>query len=249
MSTDELQWRLTIPGELINSNEVHVWRVFLDVSTVEFESMMEFLSVDELARAGRFHFESDQRRFIMARGILRKILSGYLGMKPHQLQFEYTPHGKPVLSSNSGRDNLSFNLSHSGAIVLYAVTRGSRIGIDIERIHDNLDFAQIAQRFFSPGEISSLERMGKNSRTEGFFHYWARKEAFIKATGEGVSFPLEQCDVSLFSESDLSLIRLVGEHIENSGWYGQDLFPGHGYAAAIAVEGNDWELSCREYAG
>lgn len=234
---------------MINSNEIHVWRAFPDVSTIDLESMKEILSVDELERARRFHFEKDQRRFIIARGILRKILSSYLGMEPHQIRFEYTSHGKPILAANSASNNLTFNLSHSGRIVLYGISRGGNIGIDIERIKEHLDFWQIAQRFFSPGEISSLERMDKVNQTAGFFQNWARKEAFIKATGKGVSFPLERCDVSLFSESTWSPIILLGDYLESSGWYGQDLFPGHGYAAAIAVEGNNWELSCHEYAG
>jgi len=247
MNSEKSLWRRAVPGELISTNEVHVWRVFIDTTDFQSESLRGILSTDELTRAEQFRFERDQKRFIMARGILRKILSSYLGMKPHQLRFEYTSHGKPVLAANSACNNLGFNLSHSGAIALYAVTRGSNIGIDLERIHDNLDVGLIAQRFFSPGEIRSLERIDDNKRTEVFFQYWTRKEAFIKAMGDGVSFPMELCDVSLFSERALSPITLLGDPIESRGWYGKDLFPGHGYAAAIAVEGSDWEFSCREY--
>ena len=247
MNTDELQWRRAIPGELIYSNEVHVWRVFLDLTTLQSESLLGILSADELARAGRLRFERDQKRFIVARGILRKILGRYLGKNPHKLRFEYTSHGKPVLATNSGYDTLSFNLSHSDAFALYAVTRGRNIGIDIERVRDDVAVEQIAQRFFSQGEISSLERIHKNKRSEVFFQYWTRKEAFLKATGEGVSFPMEQCDVSLISGRVLSPITLLGDNRESSCWYGQDLFPGHGYAAAIAVEGGDWDLSCWHY--
>ena len=90
MNTDKLQWRHAVPGELITSNEVHVWRVFIDTTNFQSESLLGILSADELARAEKFHFERDQKKFIMARGILRKILSSYLGMKPRQLRFEYT---------------------------------------------------------------------------------------------------------------------------------------------------------------
>ena len=211
------------------------------------KACLGILSTDELERAGRFRFERDQKRFIVARGILRKILGRYLEMNPHKLRFEYTSHGKPVLATNSGYDTLRFNLSHSGAFALYAVTRGRNIGIDIERVRDDIDVEQIARRYFSQGEISSLERIHKNKRSGVFFQYWTRKEAFIKATGEGISFPMEQCDVSLISGRGLSPITLPGDNRESSYWYGQDLFPGRGYAAAIAVDGGDWDLSCWHY--
>jgi 4'-phosphopantetheinyl transferase len=248
MNTDELLWRPAIPGELIGSNEVHVWRVFLDLTILQSESLPGILSSDELARAGQFRFERDQNRFIVARGMLRKILGHYLGMNPHKLRFEYTPNGKPILATNAGYNTLHFNLSHSNAFALIAVTRGRNIGIDIEHIRDDVDAGQIARRFFSQEEISALERIHKDKQSEVFFQYWTRKEAFLKAMGDGVSFPMEQCDVSLINGRVLSPVRLLGDHRKSSGWYGQDLFPGHGYAAAIAVEGGDWDLSCWDYA-
>lgn len=247
MHTDTLQWRPAIPGKLISSNEVHVWRVSLDLARVEIGSLLGILSADELERAGRFHFERDQKRFIVAHGILRQILGKYLGKNPHELRFEYTSHGKPELATEPGYDTLSFNLSHSGAFALYAVTRGRKIGIDIEQVRDDVTIGEIARRFFSQSEISSLERIPKEKRTEVFFQYWTRKEAFIKATGEGVSFPMEQCDVSLLNGNVLSPIILLNDNRESSGWYVQDLFPCAGYAAAIAVEGSEWYLSCLHY--
>src|SRR5829696_9152847 len=129
MNTEKLQWRRELPGELISSNEVHVWRVLIDTSNFQSESLLQTLSADELIRAEQFHFENDQKRFIMARGILRMILGHYLNRKPHTLRFEYTPHGKPILATNNGSHTLSFNLSHSGEIALYAITRSRKIGI------------------------------------------------------------------------------------------------------------------------
>lgn len=247
MNTDALQWSAAIPGELIASNEVHVWRVFLDLATFEIDSLSGILSADELERAGRFRFERDQKRFIVAHGMLRQILGQYLGKKPHGLRFEYSSHGKPELASEPGYDTLSFNLSHSGAYALYAVTRGRKIGIDIEQVRDEVTVEQIARRFFSGDEISWLEKIPKEKRTEVFFQYWTRKEAFLKAMGEGFSFPMEQCDVSLINGEVLSPIKFPEDNRKNSNWYGQDLFPGHGYAAAIAVEGSEWVLSCWHY--
>ncbi|MBZ5859376.1 4'-phosphopantetheinyl transferase family protein [Flavihumibacter profundi] len=247
MDNEELQWRPAIPGELISSNEVHVWRAWLDLTALQYENLLGFLSKDELARAKRFRFERDQKRFIVARGILRQILGRYLGKKPNELVFEYSSQGKPALATYPGCGTLHFNLSHSDGFALYAVTRDRNIGIDIERIRDDAAVDQIARRFYSQGEISSLFRMHIDRRTELFFQYWTRKEAFIKAIGEGISFPMEQCDVSLISGSVLSPIILHSDKIESLRWYGQDLFPGCGYAAAIAVEGTDWDLSFWHY--
>jgi len=221
--------------------------VFLDVTKIESENLLAFLSVDELARAGRYHFERDQKRFIVARGILRKILGSYLDKSPVKIGIEYTSHGKPMLADNPGYDNLCFNLSHSGAFALYAVTPSKRIGIDIERIRDDVALKQIAGQFYSQGEIRSLERIDENIRSGLFFKYWTRKEAFLKARGEGISFPMEQCDVSLISGDVLSPVIVQNNNSEISSLYVQDLFPGNGYAAAIAIEGSDWNISCMHY--
>jgi 4'-phosphopantetheinyl transferase len=248
MNTNELEWNRAITPYLNFSNQVQVWRVFLDVNTNSFESLPGILSPDELERANRFHFEKDQRRFIVARAMLRNILSGYLEEDPRKIRFEYTSYGKPILATNSGFDTLHFNLSHSGEFALYAVAIGHKVGIDIESIRDDFAVGQIAQRFFSPGEISLLEGVQEDKRPELFFQYWTRKEAFIKGTGYGVSFPLEQCDVSSVNEQGLSPVTILGDNKENFCWHTQDLFPFQGYAAAIAIEGDDYDISCWEYA-
>ena len=245
MNTDELQWRQAVPGELTNSNEVHVWRVFLDATTVEFESLLGFLSVDELARAERFYFERDQKRFIAARGILRKILGNYLNKHPGKICFEYSSHGKPMLADDPD-DSICFNLSHSGAFALYALTLRKKIGIDMESIRDDISVGQVAQQFFSQNEISSLEKIDINKRSGLFFQYWTRKEAFLKARGEGISFPMEKCDVSLINGGGLSPVT-VQDNREISSLYVQDLFPCNGYAAAIAIEDRDCNISCLHY--
>jgi 4'-phosphopantetheinyl transferase len=247
MNTDEIQWRQAAPGKLINSNEVHVWRVLLDVTTAEFESLLGFLSGNELVRAARFHFERDQKRFIVARGILRKILGCYLNKHPGKICFEYSSHGKPMLARNPNDDSICFNLSHSGSLALYAVTLRKKIGIDIESIRDDVSVGQVAQQFFSQNEISSLEKIDINKRSGLFFQYWTRKEAFLKARGEGISFPMEQCDVSLISGGVLSPVTVQDNNREISSLYIQDLFPGNGYAAAIAIEDSDCNISCLHY--
>jgi 4'-phosphopantetheinyl transferase len=241
MNSEVNQWSQAIPGEMICSNEVHVWRESLDLSLLQDKHLLGILSSDELVRAGRLRFERDQRRFIAARGILRIILGRYLGENPHKIRFEYTSNGKPILTNNPGYDTLHFNLSHSDALALYAVTRGRSIGIDIERVRDDAAVEEIAQKFFSQNEISSLEGIHKKKQNELFFRYWTRKEALLKAMGKGISFPMEQFDVSLINGRDLSPIIISGDKRESPRWYVQDLFPGSGYAAAIASEQGGWE--------
>src|SRR5215203_3023895 len=116
MNTDELQWPRSIPGKMMSSHEVHVWRVFLDSPEFEIESLLRILSAEELGRVSRFHFEKDKKRFIVARGILRNILSHYLGICPQNILFEYTTQGKPSLASRPGETTLRFNLSHSDEV-------------------------------------------------------------------------------------------------------------------------------------
>ncbi len=247
MNTDQLQWRQTIPDKLMSSNEVHVWRVFLDLPEFEIKSLLEFLSVDELERANRFYFEKDKKRFIVSRGILRKILSHYLGISPQMIRFEYTIYGKPVLASKSGEATHCFNLSHSNEFALYAVSIGRNIGIDIERVRDDVSVEQISQKFYSHNEISALENIHKNNRVKLFFKYWTRKEALLKAIGKGLSFSMEQYDVSLMTGSVLSSVIVHGNNEECSCWYVKDLFPGHGYVAAIAVDCSECNISCFHY--
>jgi 4'-phosphopantetheinyl transferase len=224
-----------------------VWRVFLGGSVRQLSHLSATLSADELERAGRFHFERDQKRFILARGMLRQILGHYVGENPQTLRFEYSRFGKPSLAHDAGYGKLCFNLSHSADYALYAITPGRAVGIDIEQVRSDVAIEQVARRFFSPGEVSSIEKLDKGERHEVFFRYWTRKEAFAKAVGEGLSFPLERCDVSSMPGHGLSPIGLMDDDPGDPRWQGQDLFPGTGYVAAIAVEGGDMDLSCWAY--
>lgn len=247
MKQFELPWQRGVPGGVIGFNEVHVWRVLLDTIEIQQENLSCFLSSDELARAGRFYFEKDQRRYISTRGMLRRILSAYLGQRPEQLTFDYNSYGKPALVEETDNNTLNFNLSHSDGIALYAVTCGRNIGIDIERIRDDLSFWQIARRFFSEGEISSLEKIPESQRRELFFQLWTRKEALLKASGEGISLPMEQLDVSAQCGGDWSPVQISTDNRQAQNWYGKDLFPRPGYAAAIVIEGGNCDLLCRDY--
>jgi 4'-phosphopantetheinyl transferase len=198
------------------------------------------LSPDERARAERFHFARDRDHFIAGRGLLRVILARYLETEPGTLRFEYGRHGKPRLASTAG-DGIRFNVAHSRGLALYAVAVGRELGVDIERIEPRLEQG-IAERFFSPGEIATLRSLPPPVQREAFFACWTRKEAYVKARGEGLTLGLDQFEVSMCPGEPAALLHTASDPDEARRWSLQELAPGPGYAAALAVEGGDWML-------
>jgi 4'-phosphopantetheinyl transferase len=202
------------------------------------------LPSDELSRADRFYFQKDREHFIVARGLLRAILSLYLDTAPDQVRFSYGPRGKPALAITASQDRLCFNLSHAGGLALYAVANGREVGIDLECVRPISEAEQIAKRFFSSRENAVLQTLASGMKQEAFFNCWTRKEAFIKATGDGLARPLDQFDVSLKPGGPAKLLNVDGNVREASRWSLRELTPAPGYVAAIAVEGYGWRLAC-----
>ncbi|HTV43472.1 MAG TPA: 4'-phosphopantetheinyl transferase superfamily protein [Candidatus Sulfotelmatobacter sp.] len=167
--------------------DIHVWAAGLDPSPERVSAFKETLAPDELERAARFHFEIDRNRFIAGRGILREILGSYLGIRPERLQFDYSPHGKPTLKASSTRPPLHFNLGHSVDLILIAVTRACPLGIDVEWVRPIPDLENIATRYFSTREAAELMALPEERRPRAFYQLWTRKEACLKASGEGLS--------------------------------------------------------------
>jgi 4'-phosphopantetheinyl transferase len=211
--------------------------------------MAQLLSAGERDRAGRFYFEKDRKHYIMARGQLRVILSRYLDTNPDQLRFRSNPYGKPGLTGLSGMEWLTFNVSHSGGLALYAVAHSRRVGIDLERIREDVSCDLLARRFFSARENDALHALPPEAKTKAFFDCWTRKEAYIKGRGEGLSIPLEQFDVSLGPGEPAKLLgnRLHPDDV--SRWSLQEITLAPGYAAAVAVEGRDWRITCFDATG
>jgi len=232
---------------ILGSNAVHVWRVSLDQSPSQIALFRNNLDVDERSRADRFYFSRDRERFIVARGILRAILGRYSNRAPESLSFSYSAHGKPALVSESDSDAVRFNLSHSHGKALYAVSRGHELGVDLEFIRCDLEAEQIAERFFSHSEIETLRALPPSLRKYAFFLCWTRKEAYIKARGEGLSLPLDQFDVSLIPGEPAALLSIQSDSDEVLRWSLRNLNPASGYAAALAAKGRDWTLSCWQW--
>lgn len=228
----------------LTTDEVHVWRASLDQPESVLRRLRTTLSADEAARAARFHFERDRRRFTVARGVLRAILARYLDLAPEDIQFSYGPQNKPALADTRQNNNLQFNLSHSQNQALYAFARHREIGVDIEQIRTMCDAEGIARRFFSARENVVFQALPLQQRDEGFFNCWTRKEAYIKALGDGLSHPLDTFDVSLRPGEPAALLAVRGDSGEVSRWSIRALTPVPGYVAALVVEGHGWTLKC-----
>ncbi len=233
----------------IGRNEVHVLRVCLNRDSASLKAMHEVLSSEERCRARSFCFDEDRALYVMARGCLRVILSRYLDAEPNSLQFRQNPYGKPILIGPEDEKQLSFNMSHSGSLALYAITRRRRVGIDLERIREDLSHEEVAERFFSPTERAMLRSLPVESRTKAFFDCWTRKEAYVKGRGEGLTLPLEQFSVSIHPAQSIRLIENRVHPADVSLWSIDEIDPGAGYAAAIAVEGHDWSIACFDMPG
>jgi 4'-phosphopantetheinyl transferase len=229
----------------LNRATVHVWQARLDQFAVRQGRMLELLSADERERAARFHFAKDRSHFIAARALLRTLLGRYLNFPPHQLSFIYGPYGKPALAGERESRALRFNVSHSHGVALYAVARERDVGVDVEYVRRDMVSESIAERFFSAREVATLRALPAEIQPQAFFNCWTRKEAFIKARGEGLSFPLDRFEVSLDPKEPAALVSVRDDPREASRWSLQALPVEEGYAAALAVEGHAWRLEQR----
>lgn len=218
--TANAEWK-TAPADLsIGAGEVHLWRAHL--TETDPVALRRLLSPSECIRAERFHFDRDRDRFVAGRGLLRTILSRYLGANPQDLQFVTGPHGKPELTGPY--TSLRFNLSHSDDLMLLAVTHARAIGIDLELMREDVPFETLADYYFEPEDAWSLRLLPPAQRAWKFYDMWTSTEAQLKAGGTGISQGLKVLEPDRWS-----LLKLI---------------PSVGYAAALAVEGGDFQLEC-----
>lgn len=234
------------PAEIaLPEDEVHVWCAFLDQPRSHVQALVHILSIEEQSRAERFHFERDRRRYIASQGHLRMLLGQYLRIAPEHIKFHRGTRGKPALKETGSTEaNLKFNLAHSHELALYGITRNREIGIDIEHIRPIPDAAQIVERFFSAQEQRTFFSLPPEQHLEAFFNCWTRKEAFIKAKGEGLYHPLDQFSVSLAPGEPARLLQIENDPQETARWSLQALNPAPGYVATLAVEGHSCRLRC-----
>lgn len=223
-------------------DEIDVWQAWLDREADALKHFEATLSADEVARAHRFHFEKDKNHYIVGRGQLRELLGRYLGQAPSALEFSYGEHGKPALGGANAATGISFNLSHSGGLAVYAFAKERNLGIDVERIKPNFVSEDIARRYFSPREVNDLLSRPAEERTEAFFRCWTRKEAYIKARGAGLRIPLDSFSVSLLAGQTVEFVGGAEPH-----WRLAAFDVPEGYAAAIAYDGPPASLKIKNY--
>ena len=222
---------------VLGADDVHVWRIELDVPSDARAELERHLSIEERERARRYVLRRDAERFITGHGMLRTILSAYLDTAPSAIRFQAGEYGKPRVQRERADDGLSFNFTHSDAIALCAVTRGRSVGVDVERIRPMPDMEQITQRFFSAYECAALRAVPAELREEAFYACWSRKEAYIKGRGLGLSLALDSFDVSVAPGEAAELIARRGEAKTVNEWELHELRPALGYTGALAVEG------------
>lgn len=234
----ETSWQAAPQEPVLSANEVHVWQVTLDVPASVTQRWMDLLGPAERERAGRFRFARDRNEFVAAHASLRRILGRYLHQQPEQLRFVVGPFGKPALVRTGGRD-IQFNMSGSRGLAMYAFGSSTHVGVDVEFIRGDLVDSVVAKRSFSSREYSQFCAFPEAQRVAAFFRFWTRKEAYVKATGKGLSLPLDQFEVSLDTPE---VQTWIGGESAISDWRVYEIVPRPGYIAATAVQSDRLEF-------
>jgi 4'-phosphopantetheinyl transferase len=218
-------------------HQAHVWRVSLRPDEARLARLEAHLSLEERARAARFRFPRDRTAFVAGRGAQREILARYTGVSASAIAYRATAYGKLALDGPAAAAGLRFNVSNSGDLALVAVTLDREVGVDLEVLREMPDGMDIARRFFSAPENEVFAALPAEARDAAFFACWTRKEAYIKAVGEGLSMPLDRFDVAFAPGQPPRLLATRGDESEASRWTMLELHPAPGYVAALVVEG------------
>jgi 4'-phosphopantetheinyl transferase len=233
-------WNPPPPALPLSAHELHVWQVALTQPAATIQHLRSTLSPDELARADRLHFERDRRRFIVARGVLRRLLGAYVQQPPDQIIFNYNAYGKPISSGS-----VHFNVAHSHELALFAFTTEAPVGIDVEYLQRVVsDRDRLAERFFAPEENEVYRALPEAEKSAAFLRCWTRKEAYIKAIGTGLSHPLDRFVVSLAPDQPAALLSCVDDPRAAQRWSLIHLEPRSDYLGAAALESRSVQLVC-----
>ena len=218
------------------SEAIEIVTARLDTQPETVRALAQWLSAEERRRADRYDFDRHRRRFIVARARLRQLLALRLMTRPEAVELVYGTHGKPALARRSGSPDWRFNVSHCDETAVYAFSRGREVGIDIEAIRDVRDADTIASHFFSRSEQKAYLALDPGEKMLGFFNCWTRKEAFVKALGDGLSHPLDCFDVSLAPGEPAGILRVKNTPGRDSGWCLGSFTPSPGFVAAVVAE-------------
>jgi 4'-phosphopantetheinyl transferase len=233
MGPDGIDWQNTASAPQLQQGEVQLCLVPLALDPAALQRSRSLLSTDEIARADRYQFDLPRRNFTACRAALRTLLAGHLSLSPRELVFKYGEHGKPALAGN---DAVQFNVSHSQDYGLIAIAAGAPLGVDIECTRAMPDMDGMVEVNFSPAEAASYFALRATERLGAFFDGWTRKEAFVKAMGAGLGFPLKDFDVELRPGQPAALLGLRNQLEAISTWSIWGFEPVEGYRAAVALQ-------------
>jgi 4'-phosphopantetheinyl transferase len=223
---------------VISENEIHIYRSSLESTSEQFKKYVSLLSPDELQKAYRYKFEKDRANYISGRALLRNLLGKYLDQSPGKITFSYSDKGKPYIKDSA----VKFNLAHSGGKAVFAIANNIEVGIDIEFMRELPDALQIAKRFFSDGEVKEFSETREGDIRTAFFNCWTRKEAFIKAVGEGLSYPLKDFAVT-FKPGDKPEVKWIKcKDDEVKEWSLFNIDTEENYISSLAVKADDLKV-------
>lgn len=227
---------------------IHVWGYLLDGDARTIEQCESWLTVEECTRASRFIRPEDQRRYVLARGGLRTLLSGYTGLDPAAVIIQTGSEGKPALGvQDGGVQPVRFNLSHSHGRMLVGITSQRDVGVDLEQIRAKTDILKLARRFYAPAELDAIALHDVSDQRNAFYRHWVAKEAFLKFKGVGLKFPLGQCRVTVAPDRGSAAIDWQKGPDEVERGVVKFLPLPDGWVGAVAAEGTDWTVRLGEW--
>jgi 4'-phosphopantetheinyl transferase len=245
MDESYMPWLAPPPNLSLGEDSVHVWAVSLRASDNALIRFANVLAAEELRRAESFHFDRDRNRFVVGRGTVRMILARYLRAEPENIELEYNLRGKPLLAGRFAGSGLHFNLAHCENLALLAIAPGRVVGVDLERIRAVDGADNTAACFCAPREMAEFQSLPAGERDAAFFRIWTRKEAWLKAVGDGIGESLDKVEVSFQSLEAPRIVRLPGgSGIPASGWSLRELTPAPGFVGALALPGRAPRIGC-----
>ena len=234
--------------ENLKPNEVHVWLLWHRDAPADTDRFISQLSVDEKERAARYLNDRAKYEYCLTRSSLRRLLARYHVANPSDFEFVYGEHGKPALVPNRVTDGppLQFNVAHTRHLSAFAFSLDSEVGVDVEFQRNVNDSGRIVESKFAAEERVVYAAAPTSTQKEFFFRGWTRKEAFIKATGEGLCRSLESFAVSIDGDANLAkFLRIDDDAV--SHWSLGNLSLGDEHSGAIAVRNGSAKIVTREW--